>query len=240
PALAHGVARVAGGPAVDRAGAVRGVLRHVRGHAEQPDGGDEVPRVVPLVGSEGDPPRRRQGSEQLQRRGPLGVAAGGDDAAADGETIAVLHHHVAGIAELGFVPWPLRASRASGSVVEPWVVLLRRSPWKFTVGLPGSSGGAGGASFRLKLLRLAHASTSVPSTVKCSSESSPRSRAWATTRSKKARAISSPSRRSRCESATLAERFIQETCARQEIGRDQLTIHADRPTAGHWYETRSG
>jgi putative transposase len=30
------------------------------------------------------------------------------------------------------------------------------------------------------------------------------------------------------ESATLAERFIQETCARQEIGRDQLTIHADR------------
>src|SRR3989454_5815511 len=30
------------------------------------------------------------------------------------------------------------------------------------------------------------------------------------------------------ESATLAERFIHETCARQEIGRDQLTIHADR------------
>jgi putative transposase len=33
------------------------------------------------------------------------------------------------------------------------------------------------------------------------------------------------------ESATLAERFIQETCARQEIGRDQLTIHADRGSA---------
>ena len=30
------------------------------------------------------------------------------------------------------------------------------------------------------------------------------------------------------ESATLAERFIQETCARQQIGRDHLTIHADR------------
>jgi len=30
------------------------------------------------------------------------------------------------------------------------------------------------------------------------------------------------------ESATLAELFIAETCARQEIGRDQLTIHADR------------
>jgi len=33
------------------------------------------------------------------------------------------------------------------------------------------------------------------------------------------------------ESATLAEQFIHETCARQEIGRDQLTIHADRGAA---------
>jgi len=33
------------------------------------------------------------------------------------------------------------------------------------------------------------------------------------------------------ESATLAERFIQETCGRQGIGRDQLTIHADRGPA---------
>ena len=30
------------------------------------------------------------------------------------------------------------------------------------------------------------------------------------------------------EIATLAEQFIDETCARQGIGRDQLTIHADR------------
>jgi putative transposase len=33
------------------------------------------------------------------------------------------------------------------------------------------------------------------------------------------------------ESAALAERFIHETCARQQIGRDQLTIHADRGSA---------
>ena len=33
------------------------------------------------------------------------------------------------------------------------------------------------------------------------------------------------------ESATLAERFIHETCARQGIGRHQLTIHADRGPA---------
>jgi putative transposase len=30
------------------------------------------------------------------------------------------------------------------------------------------------------------------------------------------------------ESATLAEQFIRETCARQGIGREQLTVHADR------------
>ena len=33
------------------------------------------------------------------------------------------------------------------------------------------------------------------------------------------------------ESATLAEQFIRETCARQGIGREQLTIHADRGPA---------
>src|SRR5712671_5574783 len=33
------------------------------------------------------------------------------------------------------------------------------------------------------------------------------------------------------ESATLAERFIHETCVRQGIGRDHLTIHADRGQA---------
>jgi putative transposase len=33
------------------------------------------------------------------------------------------------------------------------------------------------------------------------------------------------------ESATLAERFIHETCTRQRIGREQLTIHADRGSA---------
>ena len=33
------------------------------------------------------------------------------------------------------------------------------------------------------------------------------------------------------ESATLAERFIRETCTRQRIAREQLTIHADRGSA---------
>jgi putative transposase len=33
------------------------------------------------------------------------------------------------------------------------------------------------------------------------------------------------------ESAALAEKFIRETCARQGIGREQLTVHADRGPA---------
>src|SRR5437773_8403239 len=76
PALTHRVARMAGGPAVERAGAVRGVLRHVRGHAQQAGRGDEIARVVPLVGPARDAPSTLQGPAQLQRRRPLGVAAG--------------------------------------------------------------------------------------------------------------------------------------------------------------------
>src|SRR5438309_9156259 len=33
------------------------------------------------------------------------------------------------------------------------------------------------------------------------------------------------------ESATVAEQFIRETCARQAIAREQLTVHADRGSA---------
>jgi hypothetical protein len=33
------------------------------------------------------------------------------------------------------------------------------------------------------------------------------------------------------ESATLAQQFIHDTCSRQHIAREQLTIHADRGSA---------
>src|SRR3989449_5947964 len=52
PTLTHRVSRMARGPAVERAGAVRGVLRHVRGHAQQTSRGDEIACVIPLVGPE--------------------------------------------------------------------------------------------------------------------------------------------------------------------------------------------
>jgi hypothetical protein len=97
-----------------------------------------------------------------------------------------------------------RINRASGSVVDAWVALVRRSPWKFTVGLPGSSGGVAPAPFFLKLFRPAQASIRVPSTVKCSADRSCCAFAWASTRSKKARAISPWSSRSRFLVKTVA------------------------------------
>src|SRR5207249_9907279 len=118
----------------------------------------------------------------------------------DSEAMPVLHQHVPVVVQLGF----LTLSHASTTDAEAWVALVRRSPWKFTVGLPGSSGVGGDASFRWKLLRLAHASINVPSTVKCSSDRKPRPRAWANTRSKKTRATSPASNRSRFFVNTVA------------------------------------
>ena len=71
------------------------------------------------------------------------------------------------------LPAPLRNSLASGSVVEAWVSLLRFWPRKSCSPLRPASGGGPDPSFGRKLLVLAQASSSVPSTEKCSVESRP-------------------------------------------------------------------
>src|SRR5213594_4645433 len=98
-ALAHAVAGMPRGATVDRAGPIGRVLRHVRGHAQQPDRGDEIPRVIALVGPERYALPALSLPKQGQGRRPLGVAAGRDHAAGHGEAVAVLHQHVAGVAE---------------------------------------------------------------------------------------------------------------------------------------------
>src|SRR6266702_3545780 len=62
-------------------------------------------------------------------------------------------------------------SRASRSVVEAWVSLLRGLPRKSASPLRPGAGGSPEPSFGLKLFMLAHASINVPSTEKCSSDS---------------------------------------------------------------------
>ena len=57
----------------------------------------------------------------------------------DDETVAIVHQHLAEIRELRFAAAVFFARRLSGSVVDWCVSFERRSPWKLTVGLPGSS-----------------------------------------------------------------------------------------------------
>src|SRR2546422_3942177 len=56
--------------------------------------GDEIPGVVAFVGPERDAPVPIQRPKQFERGGPLGVPAGRDHAATDGEPVAVFHQHV--------------------------------------------------------------------------------------------------------------------------------------------------
>src|SRR6266852_3576969 len=101
--LADSVPGVAGGALIDRTRTIRGVLRHVRRHLDEPEGLDEVPRVIAFVGPDGDPVRGRHVAEHLQRRGALPVPARPGDAALDRQAVAIVHEHVPLIGELGLV-----------------------------------------------------------------------------------------------------------------------------------------
>ena len=70
------------------------------------------------------------------------------------------------------LPLDFRASRASGSVVEACVSFERFSLRKLRSPLRPGVGGSSWPSLRRKLFMLAHAWISVPSTGKCSSDSS--------------------------------------------------------------------
>src|SRR5262245_24427829 len=53
--LAHQVAAVPRGAAIDRTRTLRGVLGHMRGYREAPEAVHEIPRVIALVGAERGP-----------------------------------------------------------------------------------------------------------------------------------------------------------------------------------------
>src|SRR6185503_19033777 len=111
---------------------------------------------------------------------------------------------------LASLPTPLRNKRASGSVVEECVSLQRFSPWKLRSALrpplpprPCREGGSP-PSFGTKLFMLAQASISVPSTEKCSLESSLRTCGRFSTATKNLFAISPSSSRFRFLQNTVA------------------------------------
>src|SRR5215470_14076381 len=145
--LAHQISGVARGVAVDRTRPVRRVLGHVRCPSEPAQGVHESVRVIAFI--------VKPGGNALAISRPASRSA--VPVACVASALTTKPYRVSIIAcpaydSFASRPLPSRASRASWSVVEAWVSLLRRSPWKSTVGLPGSSGGRAASSFRLKLL----------------------------------------------------------------------------------------
>src|SRR6266446_3372798 len=130
------IARVAGRPTIDCRSPVGRVLRHMRRHVVRTQIGDKAGHIIGLVGAEGDPVIARTVRYHLYGSLALGRAGGQGQTRVDHQSVPVLHQNVPEIRQLGRLAWPpcfrrgrlLRYSRASGSVVETWVSLLRVSP----------------------------------------------------------------------------------------------------------------
>src|SRR5258706_4886329 len=173
--LADGVPRMTRRPAIDRTLAPRNVLRHMRGDHKVPGLCYKVAGVVALVRTHRDPSRARNLRQHFQRglalRGPCRLR----QLSIDHQAMAIFHQDMTHVGQLRF------------------------SPWKSTVGLPGSSGAGSSParSFCWKLFWLAQASIKLPSTVKCSVDSRWSFSACASTRAKNSLAMSPSSSRSR-------------------------------------------
>ena len=88
----------------------------------------EVSGVIRLISTDCDSMSARNLFQHQHCCMTLGGASGREDFRRDDESVVVLCQQVPVVAELGFLPLPLRARRASGSVVDAWVSLLRFSP----------------------------------------------------------------------------------------------------------------
>src|ERR1700709_1031463 len=195
--LADAIAPMACGAAIDCRAAAIGVLRDVRRHAKLTDVGDEIGGVVSLVATHGDPVAPLQCAHHLDRSLALCRAASLGHRRRHNQPVAILHQHVTQVAEFGSLARCLLVEPASGSVVEACVSLLRGCTRKSTSLLRRAAGGSPEPSFGLKLFMLAQASIMVPSTEKCSSDSSGLTCGSIRIAARKRCAISPSSRRSR-------------------------------------------
>ena len=131
------IARMPRGPAVDRTPA--SLLRHVGRDLQHADVSHKARHVVTLV----RPDRTAGGRAGLQQQ--RAAARSAVPVAWVAQTLATSPCRLSSstwprYASLASFPPPFRCSIASGSVVDWCVSLRRRSPWKLTVGFPGSSG----------------------------------------------------------------------------------------------------
>ena len=181
--LAGGVARMPGGASVDPGLARLAGLPDVaadgdmRGHGALPQRVHELGHVVGLVGAQRDPPRFLAAPQHGQCRLPLGGAGSPDQRGVDDQRVGVLHQEMAHVAQ----PAPL----APGLAMEPSIGVgcrrMRRVRAPLAAEVPfGVASGRRVVAVAIPAPEAfidSHASISVPSTEKCSSDSTRRTRA---------------------------------------------------------------
>ena len=111
--------------------------------------------------------------DQGDRGQPLGMARGAGRHGIDDQPIAVLHQRVAHEGEPGFLAAALPGQPCVGVGGRGVGVVRAALAVKIALAVPARAGGSPEPSFGLKLFGLAQASSSVPSTEKCSLDNSP-------------------------------------------------------------------
>src|SRR5262245_45656829 len=184
---------------VDRRSSVGRVLRNVRRDVEVTQIVDELAHIVSLVGAEREPSRSRRIAHN-HRLGRFAFDGSGRRAefGLDHQTMTVLGQRVADVAELGLLAFAL--------AIEPFLRVAGRSvrmvaaclAMEVTFAVAAARGRLVRAILGAEALhRCPRAATCVPSTEKCSSDSSRRTSLWFTSSARNLWATSASNSRSR-------------------------------------------
>src|SRR6201987_1104863 len=204
------IAGMPGRARIDRRAAVGVVLRDMRRAAALAATGDTVGGVIVLVGAHGAARLgivldHVEGGRSLRRTVGLG------EARIDDQPVAVLHHQMPHVAELGLLASALAEQAGIGVGSRGMRVVLALLAMEVALGIAPLTAARLltrwwiiAPSFGTKLFMLAHASISVPSTEKCSLDKSPRTCGRFSTVTKNLAAMSPSSRRSRFLQNTVA------------------------------------
>jgi len=149
--LTHGIARMVGGVRINGTRAPARMLGDMRRHPQLAQFVDEVAGVIALVRPQCRPLLPRNPLSHRLGRLPLGRPRRLRHAGVDHQAVPMLHQHMPQITQLRLLPLAFLNRRASGSVVEACVALVRRSARKSKLGLPGSSESSGGGATCLRL-----------------------------------------------------------------------------------------
>jgi hypothetical protein len=128
-ALADLVSRVPGGAAINRdAARTRMVLRPMRRHPQVPVLRHKPARIESLVAAYRHRLCARHSLQHEQRGVALRRAVGLQSFRIHDQPVPVFHQQMPAVTQLRVLPWPLRASKDSGSVFDSCLSLDRFSP----------------------------------------------------------------------------------------------------------------